>query len=176
MRLLHNLQHIVPQPGQRVAERLATRAIVLKGEQILLLYTRRYNDYSLPGGGVDSGEPLQVALKRELAEETGARNVRVIAEFGRVDEYRPWNRHNIDIMFMQSFCYVCQIDDELGVPQLEDYEQANGMQVCWLNIFQAIAHNKAVMQSQATTTGLSIVRETLLLETIARECLTACTA
>lgn len=176
MRLISCLTHIQPQAEHTVAERIATRAIVLNGAQILLMYTRRYNDYSLPGGGVDEGETLQNALLRELAEETGARNIRVLAEFGRVDEYRPWYRNDIDVIFMRSYCYLCQIDSELGTPQLEDYEHANGMQVGWVNIYDAIAHNKAVMASEAASNGLSIMRETLLLETIANECLTGCTA
>ncbi|WP_333607656.1 NUDIX hydrolase [Arsukibacterium sp.] len=174
MRLISCLTHIQPQAEHRIAERIATRAIVLNGEQILLLYTRRYNDYSLPGGGVDDGEALTEALLRELREETGAQQISILAEFGRVDEYRPWYRNDIDVMFMRSYCYLCQITGELGTPQLEDYEQANGMQVQWVNIFEAIAHNQAVMASNAESTGLSIIRETLLLETIARECLTGC--
>jgi ADP-ribose pyrophosphatase YjhB (NUDIX family) len=48
--------------------RKATRAIVLDGENILLLYTERYHDYSLPGGGVYDGESLINGLKRELKE------------------------------------------------------------------------------------------------------------
>ena len=121
-----------------------------------------------------SAQALQDALVRELAEETGARQIRVLAEFGMLDEYRPWYRNDIDVMFMRSYCYLCQIDGELGTPQLEDYEHANGMQVQWVNIFDAIAHNKAVMASESASTGLSIVRETLLLETIAAECLIPC--
>ena len=169
MRLISCLQHIKTQPEHKLAERVSTRAIVLEGEQILLLYTRRYNDYSLPGGGVDEGETLEDALVRELKEETGAHNIRILAEFGMVDEYRPWYRNGIDVMFMRSYCYVCQIDSELGIPDLEEYEHANGMQVCWMNIYDAIAHNRAVMANESDSTGLSIVRETLLLEAIAKE-------
>lgn len=51
-------------------ERHAARGIVLKGEDILLLYTQRYHDYSLPGGGIDDGEDEVEGLIRELREET----------------------------------------------------------------------------------------------------------
>ena len=43
--------------GQRIINRKATRAIVLDGEDILLLFTERYHDYSLPGGG-----PMKVKI------------------------------------------------------------------------------------------------------------------
>ncbi|MCV2403215.1 hypothetical protein OFY17_10025 [Marinomonas sp. C2222] len=36
--------------------RLAARGIVIRGEDILMLYTQRYDDYTLPGGGIDEGE------------------------------------------------------------------------------------------------------------------------
>ena len=55
-----------------LVERLAARGIVLKNEDILLLYTQRYDDYSLPGGGIDDGEDNIAGLVREMKEETGA--------------------------------------------------------------------------------------------------------
>lgn len=62
--------------------RLAARGIVLKGEEILMLYTQRYDDYTLPGGGIDEGENQIEGLIRELAEETGAQNIRNVKAFG----------------------------------------------------------------------------------------------
>ena len=40
----------------RLIVRHAARAIVVKGVDILLLFTQRYHDYSLPGDGIDAGE------------------------------------------------------------------------------------------------------------------------
>lgn len=37
------------------------------------------HDWQFPQGGVDTGEPLEAAARRELAEETGARSVRFLA-------------------------------------------------------------------------------------------------
>lgn len=67
MKLLKELIH--PELSHRegrVLRRQAARGIVLRDDK-LLLFTERYNDFSLPGGGVDPDEDIQVALKRELA-------------------------------------------------------------------------------------------------------------
>lgn len=150
-----------------VIERLAARAIVLRGEDILLLYTQRYHDYSLPGGGIDEGEDEVSGLIRELQEETGARGVRNVKPFARYDEYRPWYKADADIIHMISYCYLCDIDEELGETALESYEVNNGMKPLWVNIHLAIAHNEEVMAT-SDKKGLSIERETYLLKEIVK--------
>lgn len=150
--------------------RKATRAIVIKDEDILLLYTKRYHDYSLPGGGIDDGESNIEGLIRELKEETGAHNVQNITEFGLYEEFRPWYKAGFDIMHMQSYCYICDIDDELLAPELEEHELSNGMHPIWMNIHEAIAHNEKTI-AQSDKKGLSIERETFLLKLIVSELL-----
>jgi ADP-ribose pyrophosphatase YjhB (NUDIX family) len=148
--------------------RHAARGIVLRGDQILLLYTARYDDYSLPGGGIDEGEDEITGLSRELKEDTGAQGVRNVTPFGRYDEYRPWRKADADIIHMISLCYVCEIDEQLGETAYESYEVRNGMKPVWLNIHAAISHNEEVM-ANSDKKGLSIERETFLLKLIASE-------
>ncbi|WP_371373330.1 NUDIX hydrolase [Thalassotalea aquiviva] len=169
MRLIRSTVHpdINLETGRQFT-RLATRAIVLKGDEILLLYTQRYHDYSLPGGGIDEGEDKIQGLLRELKEETGAQNIKILSEFGVYEEYRPWYKDDYDIMHMLSYCYFCQIDEQLAIPQLEAYEIANGMEPVWINIEQAIAHNEQTIAS-SDKKGLSIERETFLLKRIAEQ-------
>ena len=149
--------------------RIATRAIVIKNNRILLMYTQRYNDYSLPGGGVDEGEELIEGLKRELSEETGALDINNINEFGLYEEYRPHksDKHYAEysIMHMLSYCFTCDIADQLGDSKLEDYEINNGMKVCWVDIDDAINHNLNTIKNDKKQ-GLSIKRETYLMEQI----------
>jgi ADP-ribose pyrophosphatase YjhB (NUDIX family) len=179
MRLLKTTFHpdvssedIFPTSNLKLIERHAARGIVLKGENILLLYTQRYHDYSLPGGGIDEGEDEIAGLIRELKEETGAQGVRNVEAFARYDEYRPWYKPDADIIHMISHCYVCDIDEALGETAYESHEVSNGMKPLWMNIHEAIAHNEKVI-ANSNKKGLSIERETFMLKVIAEE-LVAC--
>ena len=64
--------------NKKILQRNATRAIVLKGEDILLLYTERYHDYSLPGGGIDEGEDVIAGLVREIKKKKPALRISLI--------------------------------------------------------------------------------------------------
>lgn len=156
--------------SKSVFTRLATRSIAMQGEQILLLYTERYEDYSLPGGGLDDNEDKVEGMKRELIEETGAKEIKNIQPFGIYEEYRPWYRSEFEIQHMISYCYTCEVSKELGASKLEAYETRNGMRAVWIDINEAIEHNKKTMQTSEKK-GMSIERETFLLELIAERAL-----
>lgn len=152
----------------RIFKRIAARGIILDGKKILLMYTKYYDDYSIPGGGVDSEEALIEGLRREISEETGAQEIEVISEYGYIDEYRPYYKDNYDLMHMISYLYVCDLKGELEEAQLEDYEIANGMKAKWVDINEAIQHNKDLIASN-NSIGDSLERETYILERIKKE-------
>jgi 8-oxo-dGTP pyrophosphatase MutT (NUDIX family) len=113
------------------------------------------------------------ALKRELEEETGARNVQVQSHYGFIEEYRPHWKPEYDLMHMTSHFYVCDIAPELANVRMESYEIANGMRPVWVPIYEALDHNRQVMSRQEKTMGQSIQRETFMLERIAHDFLSA---
>jgi len=152
--------------NKSVFTRLATRSIAIQGSFILLLYTERYEDYSLPGGGLDLDEDKIEGMVRELKEETGAQNIRNIQPFGIYEEYRPWYKTDYDIQHMISYCYTCEINKELGNSNLEPHEIKNGMTAKWVNIHEAIRHNEKTMASSQKK-GMSVERETFLFRLIA---------
>ncbi|WP_458460848.1 NUDIX domain-containing protein [Paenibacillus sp.] len=170
MKLIQNMIHQdVKSLEGTVYERKAARGIIMRGSEILLLFTKRYNDYSFPGGGVELDEDLLAGLHRELAEETGATQVQVIRELGYIDEYRPHYKPEYDLIHMLSYYYVCTIGESLGESQLEDYEISNGMTAVWIDIHEAIRHNRQVIANQESSMGFSVERETIVLELIAKE-------
>lgn len=169
MKLLRSTVHpdVHELSSKKVVQRLATRAIAMKEEEILLLYTERYHDYSLPGGGLDCGEDQVEGMIRELQEETGAQNIRNIQSFGCYEELRPWYKDGANVMKMISYCYTCDVDKTLGKTRFEAHEIKNGMKPVWINIQQAIEHNLKTIE-QSDKKGMSIERETYLLQLIAK--------
>lgn len=153
-----------------IYKRNAARAIAIDGEDILLMYTERYHDYSIPGGGLDDGEDVIAGMVRELQEETGAQNIHSIKPYGIFEEFRPWYKDDADVIHMISYCYTCKVDRELGEPDFEEYEIKNGMKAVWVNIHDAIVHNEQTI-ANSPKKGMSIERETYLLHLIAKEML-----
>lgn len=45
--------------------------IVESDGKILVVYSNKDKDYSLPGGGIENGESIEAGLKREFLEESG---------------------------------------------------------------------------------------------------------
>lgn len=65
-------------------------------------------------------------------------------------------------MHMTSHSFVCDVAREA---KMESYEHANGMRPVWVDLREALAHNRDVMLRQDSKMGLSIQRETFVLET-----------
>lgn len=170
MRILRKfISENINSEGKKTYKRIAARGIILDGENILLLYTKRYDDYSFPGGGVDEGEDIIEGVIREINEETGAKNIKILEEYGVYDEVKPSYKKDYDYINMISHFFICDIHKKLGKTNLEDYEINNGMDARWINIYDAIAHNKKVIKNQPETIGLFIDRELFMLELVAKE-------
>ncbi|TVP49565.1 MAG: NUDIX domain-containing protein [Halomonas sp.] len=171
-RLAHLVHESLAQPLDierlRILKREAARAIVTRGDKILLLYTERYDDFSFPGGGIDPGESPEDGLHRELHEETGANQIEILSHFGYVTEYAPTFKAGWDVMHQTSHWFSCEVGQMLGETRFEDYEVANGMSAAWVSLEDALAHNRHVIQQRPAKMGISIHRETLVLERVAR--------
>lgn len=60
--------------------RVSVKAVILKDKKLLLVKEEDDEFWSIPGGGVDYGENIHGALKRELTEELGVSEQEIITD------------------------------------------------------------------------------------------------
>jgi len=146
----------------KIYYREAVRAVIIKDEKILLIYSEKNGDYKLPGGGVEEGETYEEALIREVEEEAGFR-VSVKDEILKVMEYDEGQFDDCDVFQMLSIYYKCEILEEKK-QNLDTYEMEMGFIPVWINIDEAIEQNKKILEKQDCPRWTK--RETKVLEYI----------
>ena len=112
--------------------RIAVNAVLFDFEDnIALSYMGKYNLHTLPGGGVDPGEDLHSAVKREIWEETGC-DCEIIGELGQISE----NRSEHDFT-QERYYYLARVVGEKGELHLTDEEINENTTVVWHPLAQA---------------------------------------
>jgi len=151
--------------------RTTVRGVIIKNDQVLMVYSPQFNDYTFPGGGKKSDESLEDALLRELKEELGADYVYDIKELGYLTEYRYGLNNNQQVYKQESYFFTCQVGS-LGRQDLVERELLHGVIPKWININKAIKHNNSIINDENhSKEGMQTViqRENVVLEKILKE-------
>jgi len=158
----------VNKEGKAVT-RKAVRGIIVDQQKLLMIFSQKNGDYKFPGGGVNDGESNEMALIREVREESGAEIRKVETGFGKVVEYAIPIEKEFDVFKMTSHYYVCEIEKELGKQQLDQYEEDLGFMPCWVRIDEALETNRALLRENLQNAPRWTRRETFVLEQIKTE-------
>lgn len=131
----------MPADARRV-ERVAVRAVAVRGDHVLLLRGAA-GDYRFPGGGVDPGETLEESLRRELLEECGADLVVVGEPVVTVVDERPAREPGCVFRHVSHYVRV-EVADRLGDSDHDRREAALGLEPGWFPLSAALAANDAL--------------------------------
>ncbi|MBV7436419.1 NUDIX domain-containing protein [Aeromonas sp. sif2416] len=126
----------------RVLERTTVRAVVLRGDELLLVHSRVNGDLMFPGGGVEAGECHGTALARELREECGAELLEVGVLLGETREFRAAREADYDAYCIHSFYYLCRLGEAWSEPRPQPYEIRLGFTPGWFALDEALQRNK----------------------------------
>lgn len=124
-----------PEKWSEYNIRPGARAVLFdEVSRIALMHVSKQNYYKLPGGGLDTGEDIETALRREIAEEVGATNIEIISEIGEVDEYRDqWKTK------AEHYGFIARVIGEISEPSRTEKEIEHGHETVWADdIDQAI--------------------------------------
>lgn len=122
---------VPPRAGQNYTLRPGAYAILPRDGQLLVTHQALpFDEFQLPGGGIDAGESPIQALHREVFEETGWRigNLRRVATFRRFAYMPDYDMHAEKL---------CHIFLALPVRKLGPPSEA-GHTAIWMNAIDAI--------------------------------------
>lgn len=128
--------------GQQITEREAVRGVVFHHGKLLMINDIS-NTVKFPGGGIEINEDHYTALKREIAEETGYINFRIIRLIGKTIQQKPDMNDDKKIFKMTSYYYLCELLDEENIgTTLDAYEEDLRFKCQFMTIASAIMQNE----------------------------------
>lgn len=145
-------------------KRLIVRGIAIKNQKILVVYPKNNQLYGTPGGGVDKGESLEEALRREMLEEVGAERIEIIDYIGKMTGYRK--SFHLDSAFIPEHHFYLIKIKKYGQQKLMPYEKKLELQYDFIDIDDVIKSNEKALKTRNLKFMDFYFNQTILLKEI----------
>ena len=99
----------MPEKNKEQMFSVRVRAFIKKNEKVLLVKEQEEHYYETPGGGVQRGETIEQALRREVLEETGYA-VKIEKILDVAEKMLKDGRHAIHLIF------ICEPTEKIKEP------------------------------------------------------------
>lgn len=140
MKLLFTMDKKNYKEDGDVFSRPSVRAIIIHDNKIAMVYSKKYDYFKFPGGGIEKEESQTEALVREVKEETGLVVKKdTIKEYGYV--IRKEKGDHTDIFLQENYYYLCDVENKVLNQHLDDYELEEGFCLRWVLPSEAINTN-----------------------------------
>lgn len=141
MRMLFKIDKKDYKRNGSVFCRPSARGIIIKDGNVAMVYSKKYDYYKLPGGGIEADECKEEALIREVSEETGLRVIPgSIREYGQVRRIQKGEKE--DIFIQDNYYFFCDVEETAGQQDLDRYEAEEGFTLTFLKPQLAIDKNR----------------------------------
>lgn len=166
MRILFEMDKKDYIPNGSVFSRPSARAVIINDGKIAMVYSKKYNYYKFPGGGIEPAESMEDALIREVSEETGLRVIKnSIQEYGQVHRVQKGTKE--DIFIQDNYYFLCSVEEDLEQQSLDNYEADEGFTLEFLEPQLAIKVNRTTILDDFSQ--IMLEREALVLELLIQE-------
>ena len=143
MKLLFEIDFKDYNPSWKIVTRPSARAIIIKNNKVYMIYSKKFDYYTFPGGGIEKGESVTDCLIRESKEEAGLIiKPETIKEFGYVHRIHKDIYDNESIFVQDNYYYLCDVEDNIINQSLTKREKDEGFSLELVDINKAIDVNR----------------------------------
>ena len=123
--------------------RNSARSIIIRDGKIAMIHSLKQDYYKFPGGGIEEDETPVEAMIRETREEAGlVVRPETVREYGLVHRIQRGGVDPNECFIQDNFYYICEAEEEIHPLQMEDYEQAAGFTLEFVDVRHAIRTNR----------------------------------
>ena len=134
MRTLKKLDWKNYESGWRRYRRFAVRAVIFRGNELLLVRNTGNGFYKFPGGAIEQGESHLDTLIRETKEEMGLTIIpETVHALGRIREIRKSIYRSREIFDHTSYYYYAKVGDFLSKEQIHACQAESGFELACIS-------------------------------------------
>ena len=148
--------------------RNSARSIIISGERLAMIHSKKYDYYKFPGGGIEQGEDPIDAMIRETREESGlVVKPETVEEYGYVHRIQKSGMDDTECFIQDNYYYLCEVEEETLSQCLDNYESEENYALEYVEPQLVISKNRNVAQSPYDP--IMFEREVKVIEMLVRE-------
>lgn len=121
-------------PAKKLKWRPSVYGVIVENNKVLL--SKQWDGYDFPGGGIDLGETIEEALRREVWEETGVK-IKIIDVIYSIEDFHKMHSTGRCVHSILVY-YLCKkIGGKLSTANFDEHEKKYADMPEWIDLKKA---------------------------------------